>query len=166
MDTKSQGVGSRWLLTANSTIPAGAPASLITLYDPTSRLCEDITQDIEVWFPRCHADIGGGLELCCRWRWKPGAKPCAIGVDDTWSAMCRALTTGTMCWPLGTATGVEKGMGMDQNNAMIVALFAIVFLFVCVKIGAIIFICLALCGDTCRILRCQLIDRTRHCSDI
>lgn len=30
-------------------------------------------------------------------------------------------------------------MGMNQNNAMIFALFAIVFLFICVEIGAIKF---------------------------
>lgn len=55
---------------------------------------------------------------------------------------------------------------MDQNNAMIFVLFTIVFLFLFVKIGAIISICLALCGDTCRMLRCELIDRVRHYSDI
>lgn len=36
-------------------------------------------------------------------------------------------------------TRVENGMGMNQNNAMIFALFAIVFLFICVEIGAIKF---------------------------
>lgn len=40
------------------------------------------------------------------------------------------------------------------------------FSFYCVEIGAIILICLALCGDTCRVLRRELIDRVRHCSDI
>lgn len=57
-------------------------------------------------------------------------------------------------------------MEIDQNNAMIFPLFAIVFLFIYVEIGAIIFICFALYGDTCRMLRCELIDHVRHCSDI
>lgn len=53
----------------------------------------------------------------------------------------------------------RKGNGDGSNNAMIFALFAIVFLFICVEIGAIIFNCFALYGDTCRMLRCELIDR-------
>ncbi|KAJ5496978.1 hypothetical protein N7463_008965 [Penicillium fimorum] len=72
MGTKPQSVTPMQPMTANSTIPASGstvvpeqlPASPRTPYDTASGKFEDATQDIEeVWFPGCHADIGGGLEL-------------------------------------------------------------------------------------------------------